>query len=72
LARARATLVVNGATVAGSVRTSTGRYRIRSVDDGSFEITEVDESKLPEQCAATDVRERVSGRVRTSRRRWQR
>ena len=45
-----ATLVVNGATVAGTVRTPRGTYRIRSAGDGRYAVSEVDASKLPEQC----------------------
>ena len=40
------TLVVNGETVAGSVRTLGGTYRIRSVGDGLYAISEVDEPPL--------------------------
>ncbi|MYA07022.1 MAG: hypothetical protein F4060_07535 [Holophagales bacterium] len=43
-----ATLVVNGPTVAGSVRMPGAVYRIGSAGDGRYFITEVDESKLPE------------------------
>ena len=40
------TLVVNGETVAGSVRTLGGTYRIRSVGGGLYAISEVDEPPL--------------------------
>ena len=40
------TLVVNGETVAGSVRTLGGTYRIRSVGDGLYAISEVEEPPL--------------------------
>ena len=42
------TLVVNGETVAGSVRTLGGTYRIRSVGDGHYVISEVEEPPLVE------------------------
>ena len=41
------TLVVNGQTVAGTVRTLGGTYRIRWVGDGMYAISEVDLSRLP-------------------------
>ena len=53
---ASVTLVVNGTTVAGSVRTSQATYRIRSVGVGRYAIGEVDESKRPEECGVSDVR----------------
>ena len=40
------TLVLNGTVVAGSVRTPSGTYRIRSVGNRLY-ISEVDESRLP-------------------------
>ena len=40
------TLVVNGARVAGNVRTQGGVYRIRSVDEGLFTVSEVEEPPL--------------------------
>ena len=40
------TLVVNGARVAGNVRTGGGVYRIRSVDEGLFTVSEVEEPPL--------------------------
>ena len=40
------TLVVNGATVAGTVRTLDGTYQIRSVDAGLYAISEVEEPPL--------------------------
>lgn len=40
------TLVVNGATVAGTVRTLDGTYHIRSVGDGLYAISEVEEPPL--------------------------
>ncbi len=40
------TLVVNGATVAGTVRTLDGTYHIRSVGDGLYAISEVEEPSL--------------------------
>ena len=40
------TLVVNGETVAGTVRTLAGTYRIRSVGDGRYAISEVEEPPL--------------------------
>ena len=43
-------LVVNGETVAGTVRTSRGTYRIRSAGRGRYAVSEIDRSKLPEQC----------------------
>ena len=45
------TLVVNGETVAGTVRTVVGTYRIRSTGKGVVSIEEVDESKIPFDCA---------------------
>ena len=41
------TLVVNGSVVAGSVRTPGGTYRIRSIGNRLYAISEIDESKLP-------------------------
>lgn len=41
------TLVVNGTVVAGSVRTPSGTFRVRSVGKRLYAISEVDESKLP-------------------------
>ena len=43
-------LVVNGETVAGTVRTSRGTYRIRSAGPGRYAVSELDASKLPERC----------------------
>ena len=40
------TLVVNGETVAGTVRTLDGTYRIRSAGDGLYAISEVEEKPL--------------------------
>ena len=40
------TVVVNGETVAGSVRTLGGTYRIRSVGGGQYVISEVEEPPL--------------------------
>ncbi len=40
------TLVVNGETVAGSVRTLDGTYRIRSVGSGLYAISEIEETPL--------------------------
>ena len=40
------TLVVNGATVAGTVRTLGETYHIRSVGDGLYAISEVEEPPL--------------------------
>ena len=40
------TLAVNGETVAGTVRTLGGKYRIRSARDGPFAISEVEEPPL--------------------------
>ena len=54
----QATLVVNGATVAGVVRTSRSVWRIRSAGDGLYAIEETDASKLPPPCAIADARER--------------
>ncbi len=44
------TLVVNGETVAGTVRTVFGTYRIRSAGKGVVSIEEVDESRSPFDC----------------------
>lgn len=41
------TLVLNGVVVAGSVRTPSGTYRIRSADTGLYAISQVDEARLP-------------------------
>ena len=41
------TLVVNGETVAGTVRTLNGTYRIRSASERTYAISEVDLWKLP-------------------------
>ena len=41
------TLVVNGETVAGTVRTPGGTYRIRSVGGGLYAVSELDPSKMP-------------------------
>lgn len=41
------TLVVNGAVVAGAVRTPMGTFRVRSVGKRLYAISELDESKLP-------------------------
>ena len=40
------TIVVNGETVAGSIRTLGGTYRIRSVDGGHYVVSEVEEPPL--------------------------
>ena len=40
------TLVVNGERVAGSVRTADGTYRIRSVAEGVYAVSEVEEPPL--------------------------
>ena len=40
------TLVVNGETVAGTVRTLGGTYRIRSAGDGLYAISQVEEPPL--------------------------
>ena len=40
------TIVVNGETVAGSVRTLDGTYRIRSVGGGHYVVSEVEEPPL--------------------------
>ena len=40
------TLVVNGETVAGTVRTQGGTYRIRSAGDGLYAISQVEEPPL--------------------------
>lgn len=45
-----ATLVVNGPTVAGSVRTTTGTWRISPAGGGHYEITEIDPSKTEDTC----------------------
>ena len=50
-----ATLVVNGETVAGTVRTLAGTYRIRSAGEGRYTISQVDLSKLPEQCEVLEA-----------------
>ena len=44
------TLVVNGETLAGTVRAFGGTYRIRSAGAGLFAISEVDLSRFPEYC----------------------
>lgn len=41
------TLVVNGTVVAGSVQTLSGEYRIQSVGDQLYAISQIDEAKLP-------------------------
>ena len=41
------TLVVNGETVAGTVRMPGGTYRIRSVGGGLYAVSELDPSKMP-------------------------
>lgn len=51
----RATLVVNGATVAGTVRTSRGTWRIRAAGDGRYVVGEVDPSRLPPLCGVDDA-----------------
>ena len=48
------TLVVNGETVAGTVRTLRGTYRIRSVDRGRYAISEVEEPPL--NCGVEETR----------------
>ena len=48
------TLVVNGETVAGTVRTLGGTYRIRSAGAGRYVINEVDLSQLPELCGVEE------------------
>ena len=45
---ATVTLVVNGKTVSGTVRTPQGTYRIRSSGVGAYVVSEVDLSRLPE------------------------
>ena len=40
------TLVVNGETVAGTVRTQGGTYRIRTAGDGLYAISQVEEPPL--------------------------
>ena len=40
------TLVVNGQTVAGTVRTPGGTYRIRTAGDGLYAISQVEEPPL--------------------------
>ena len=47
------TVVVNGETVAGSVRTLGGTYRIRSVGGGLYAISEVEEPPL--NCGVEDL-----------------
>ncbi len=47
-------LVVNGDTVAGTVRTVDGTYRIRSVGGGLYAVAEVD---LPDDCGVVDGQE---------------
>lgn len=42
------TLVVNGAVVAGSVRTPTATYRIRAAGAATYTISQIDSSRLPE------------------------
>lgn len=44
------TLVINGNTVAGSVRTLDGTYRISSVRNGIYAVSEVDVSALALDC----------------------
>ena len=46
------TFVVNGETVAGSVRTLAGTYRIHSAGDGLYTISEVEEPPL--ECEVLD------------------
>lgn len=41
------TLVVNGAVVAGTVRTPDGVYRIRPAGDGLHAVSEIDPARLP-------------------------
>ena len=41
------TLVVNGAVVAGTVRTPEATYRIRPAENGLHTVSEVDRSRLP-------------------------
>ena len=48
------TLVVNGETVAGTVRTLRGTYRIRSVGRGRYAISEVEEPPL--NCGVEETR----------------
>ncbi len=48
------TLVVNGETVAGSVRTLAGTYRIRSAGGGRYTISEIEEPPL--NCGVEETR----------------
>ena len=48
------TLVVNGGTVAGTVRTVQGTYRIRSAGSGRYAISEVDRSTLGFECEVVE------------------
>ena len=57
---ATVTLVVNGSTVAGSVRTLDGTYRIRSAGDGLYSISQIDDSKIPFEC---EVVEPLAGKL---------
>ena len=47
----RVNLVVNGKTVAGSVRTRSGVYSVLGVGNGRFAITELVPASSPEECA---------------------
>ena len=51
------TLVVNGETVAGSVRTLSGTYRIRSVGVGHYAISEVEELPLVDEVLDPEAEE---------------
>ena len=51
------TLVVNGETVAGSVRTLSGTYRIRSVGVGHYVIGEVEELPLVDEVLDPEAEE---------------
>ena len=58
------TLVVNGDVIAGTVRSPLGVYDIGMVSDGSYIVSEIDESKLPrpaEPPGADDEDEGPSG-----------
>ena len=49
------TLVVNGDTVVGTVRTASGTYRLRSLGKDVLSIVEVDESRIPFDCQTDDL-----------------
>ncbi len=44
------TLVINGETVVGTVRTISGTYRLRSLGKDVLAIVEMDESRIPFDC----------------------